>query len=835
MRRALSGLKVVELADCVSGSYCGKLFADLGGDVVKVESPLGDEMRHRADAPRDCDGLFRSGAFVHLNTNKRSTVLDADSAQGRQMLTALVDRADLVIEATGRASLAPWGLTWDALHDRAPGVSVVKISGFGATGPYADYAWDDIVVQAMSGSLLLQGHPEQDPLRLPGHLALYFVGHMAALGALSALMLAAEVCHGSFVDCSAMEALATLPARQAPFLAYQYRGGEPLDSELASAGATTLIPTGVFPSGDGYMAMMSTPQQLEEMLEVLDDAAAKAAFEHPDAFQRQETKEALDVAVYTWLLSRTRAEATAAAQSAGWPLAGVNLPHEVLEADHLHQRNFWVHADDPAAGPIDLPGPWCRFGEGGWVLRRRAPGLGEHDRELAAELDGAAINSTTPRSSVPAAPSRPPLEGVRVVDMTTVWAGPYATMLLADLGAEVIRVENHFVLPPTTQGYHPRPVITNLGFLGSLYGPPADGQPDRPWNRHAMNNSLARNKLSVTIDTRRPEGRELLMRLAEKSDVFIDNFKANGLQRIGIDVSELQRRNPALIIVRLPPTGLTGDWSGYTGFGAQFDGLTGLLSMCGPRDSDLTTSPATTYMDGASGPAGAFAVLAALRYRAATGRGQFVELPQSENVINHLGDMFVDIQLGVEPTRRGNRDRWRAPQGLYRCQGPNRWIAISVGDHDQWQSLCTAVRRPDLGADPRFADAASRRANHDELDEIIAAWTGSRQVLDAFHTLQAAGVPAGPLLDDEMMDCDPHLRERDWFQPLSSGDVGTHRHPGLAFRGVPQVWRRGSPTLGEDNEYVYKTILGVPDEDFESYSRENILATDYLTPDGVPY
>jgi crotonobetainyl-CoA:carnitine CoA-transferase CaiB-like acyl-CoA transferase len=408
-------------------------------------------------------------------------------------------------------------------------------------------------------------------------------------------------------------------------------------------------------------------------------------------------------------------------------------------------------------------------------------------------------------------------------------------MLLADLGAEVIRVENPFVLPPTTKGYHPRPVITNLGFLGSMYGPAAAGRPDRPWNRHAMNNSLARNKLSVTIDTRRAEGRELLMRLVEVSDVFMDNFKASGLSHIGIDVSELQARNPALIIVRLPPTGLTGDWSGYTGFGAQFDGLTGLLSICGHRDSDLTTSPATTYMDGASGPAGAFATLAALRYRSATGRGQFVELAQSENVINHLGDMFVDCQLGVAPRRRGNRDRWRAPQGLYPCAGQNRWIAISVGDDEAWRSLARVIGHPELGTDRRFAAAAARRANHDHLDQVIAAWTSKQPLLDVFHTLQHEGVPAGPLLDDQLLQDDPQLQARGWQRPLVSDDVGTHLHPGLAFVGIPQVWRRGSPTLGQDNEYVYKDLLGASDEEFDRYRQDNMLATDYLAPDGTPY
>jgi crotonobetainyl-CoA:carnitine CoA-transferase CaiB-like acyl-CoA transferase len=659
---------------------------------------------------------------------------------------------------------------------------------------------------------------------------------MAALGGLAAVVGAGERRAGSFVDCSAVEALGTLPARQATHLAYQYRRGGPLGAEYAASGTGSLIPGGIFPCADGYMALMSTPQQLNEMLTVLDDDAAKAAFARPDAFSRPESKEALDVAVYTWLLERTRAEATAEAQRAGWPLAGINSAQEVLDADHLHQRGFWIHTDDPVAGPVDLPGPWCRFGEGGWALRRLAPRLGQHDLEVD-DTCAAAEPEQTPAlgPTTNPAPGGPPLEGIRVLDMTAVWAGPYATMLLADLGAEVIRVENPFVLPPTTKGYAPRPVLTDPGFLGSLYGPIAPGQPDRPWNRHSMNNSLARNKLSVTIDTRRPEGRALVMRLAEVSDVFIDNFKANGLAHIGIDVSELQARIPALVIVRLPPTGLTGDWSGYTGFGAQFDALTGLLSICGHRDSDLTTSPATTYMDGASGPAGAFATIAALKYRSMTGRGQLVELSQSENVINHLGDIFVDCELGIEPRRQGNRDRWRAPQGLYRCAGTNSWLAISVGTDTEWHGLAQAIGHAELAHDPRFAAAAGRIDGHDELDRLIEGWTLGQSLMEAFHALQQAGVPAGPLLDDASYSSDPQLTARSWLRPLDSPDVGTHLHPGLAFRGVPQVWRRGSPILGQDNEYVYKEVLGVTSDEFERYRDDRILATEYLKADGTPY
>jgi crotonobetainyl-CoA:carnitine CoA-transferase CaiB-like acyl-CoA transferase len=833
MQRVLGGVRVVEMAEGVAGSYCAKLFGDLGADVVKVEGPGGDPIRGASEGSRSSVG----GAFLHLNTNKRSVVIDPDAPGATDRVWRLLESADLVVEVSGAGDLATYGLSWGHVHERLPALVVVSISGFGATGPYAAYKWSDLTVQAMSGALLLQHSDQQDPVKLPARVALYFVGSMAAVGGLGALLWARSSGDGRFVDCAAVEALASVPARATILLAFQYRGGEDGPGFTSSSGET-LIPTGVFPCADGYMAMMSTPQQLGEMLQVLDSDELRAAFAMPDAFQRGDTKEAIDAALYPWLLSHTRAEATAEAQAVGWPLAGVNLPEEVLGADHLHQRNFWVHMDHPVAGSVDLPGPGTRYAEGGWAVRRIAPARGQADAEP--------FEAATP-SSAPAAGdggvragdvlTRPrgfPLEGIRVLDMTTVWAGPYATMLLADLGAEVIRVENPFVLPPTTKGYQARPAFTdNLGYLGSGYGPTAPGRPDRPWNRHSLNNSISRNKLSCTIDTRRPEGRQLLMRLVEQCDVFVENFKASGLNRMGISVSEMQSRHPGLVVVRMPPAGTTGDWSSYAGFGAQFDGLTGFLSLCGHRGSDLTTSPATTYMDAASGPAGALAAMAGLRYRAATGRGQLIEMTQSENVINHLGDVYVDYQLGVTPPRLGNRDPERAPQGLYRC-GDGKWLAVSVGDDQEWARLAALISGPDPLDDPRYRHVAGRQAHHDDLDALLSSWAAARHAVDAFHELQRHSVPAAPLLDDRMFCDDPHVKARGWLQPLTTTDVGTHLHAGLPYRGVPLVWRRGSPGLGEDNDYVFTKILGVSDEELDHYRKARIVAEDYLSPEGMP-
>jgi crotonobetainyl-CoA:carnitine CoA-transferase CaiB-like acyl-CoA transferase len=818
VRQLLSGIRVVELSDEPAGAYCGKVLADLGAEVEKVEPPAGGELRSRA------------GAWLHLNTNKHSVVIEPGGA-GRAEVSGLLAGADLVVESPGRGDLDGFGLRRDQVRRDHPALVIASVSGFGVEGPYAGYRWSDLVAQTSAWLTLPQVSSPQVPLKLPATVAMCLLGHTMALGALAGVRRARMTGVGAHVDCAASEALASGPFRIGRFLGWEYRGRRPEVERPATT--DTLIPLGIFPCADGYVSLMSTPQQLAEMLVVLDDEALTEAFRLPDAYVRPETKEILDAALYPWLFSHRRVELTAAAQAAGWPFAHVNSLAEVLEVDHLHQRGFWVEADGPS-GPLLLAGPPYRHAEGGWRAHWPGPRPGGPDRPREPR---AARRPATHEPAVGDRPaSTPPLAGIRVIDLTTVWSGPYLTLLLADLGAEVIRIENPSVFPPTTKGYEPRPDPTRmqLGSLLSMYAPPAPGRPDRPYNRHAMNNSLARNKLSCTLDPRRPEARELLMRLVEKSDVFVENLKPATLHRLGIHESELLDRNPRLIVLRAPPAGLTGDWASYTGFGAQFDGLSGLISLCGHHDKELVETPSTTYMDLATGPAGAFAVLAALHYREATGRGQVIELAQLENIVAQLGDVLVETQLGEEPQRLGNRDPRQAPQGVYRCRGEERWLALTVTDDRAWRGLTAVLERPDLAADPRLAATDGRYEHHGELDDAIGRWAADQDVMVAFHALQRAGVAAAPLYDEELLCADPNVAARGWVRPLTTTDVGTHLHLGHAVRGLPQRWDRGSPSLGEDNEYVYRTIIGVDEEEYRRLQERKVVVEDYLDAGGEP-
>ena len=320
------------------------------------------------------------------------------------------------MEAPGLGALADWDIDARELLAEYPRLCIASLSGFGATGPYAGYAWSDLVVQAFTGALLAD---PLGPVKLPTVVGECAIGHTAAMGALAAVLRARATGAGAFVDCAATEALATNPTKMSLHLGWEYRDRE-FSAQVMPERSATVLPLGVLPCADGNVAMMMTPQQLGEMLEVLDNDELRAFFARPDAFVRPEAREILDGVLYPWLLERTRQEVTDAAQAAGWPVTPVNLPGEMLTADHLHQRGFWIHAVDPENGPFLLAGAPYRLTEGGWKLRRVAPRLGQSDSPT-----GSAGGRQAPAPPAAARqPDVPPLTGVRVLDLTVVGRGP---------------------------------------------------------------------------------------------------------------------------------------------------------------------------------------------------------------------------------------------------------------------------------------------------------------------------------------------------------------------------------------------------------------------------
>jgi len=419
-----------------------------------------------------------------------------------------------------------------------------------------------------------------------------------------------------------------------------------------------------------------------------------------------------------------------------------------------------------------------------------------------------------------------PLQGVRVVDLTVVWSGPGATMLLGDLGAEVIRVE---AINRSSRGVSARvPGQPVVGREYAGYGF-ADRDPgDRPYDRSPIFNWHARNKLSVSMPLDVPEGRAAFLRLIERSDVLIENNTKDVLPKLRLDFDTLSRVNPRLIVARMPALGLTGPMSHYRGYGPNFNSLVGIQAMDGYADGDLMKAGENYHMDEATPADAAFAVMAALWDREKTGRGQLIEFAQAENVIQDIGEQVIGYQMNHRiPQPIGNADPVIF-QDVFPTRDPNAWVAISIRDDDDWRALEAVVGRQDwleLGG-----TVVLRMKNADEIKQRLAEFTADKNIDEIVSWFQRTHIPAGEVMSELRVLKDPHLADRKWFQVRSHPRVGTHAYPGHPWRadGIELVWGRPVPAFGEDNEYVYKQLLGYTESEYQQLLASGLVSDKQL-------
>jgi crotonobetainyl-CoA:carnitine CoA-transferase CaiB-like acyl-CoA transferase len=425
-----------------------------------------------------------------------------------------------------------------------------------------------------------------------------------------------------------------------------------------------------------------------------------------------------------------------------------------------------------------------------------------------------------------------PLTGIRVLDFTVVWAGPYATMMLADYGAEVIRVESLQHFPSTTRGLLPRPPEAMLASASHLLGGYPDWNPGaRPWNRHPMFNAHARNKLSMTVDLTRPEGYDIVRRLISMSDVIIENNSVEVMAKLGLDYETVRGYQEDIIYVAMPSFGRTGPYRAYQGFGSNVEALCGFTAVRGYADTALSSSTPVFYMDGVSGAGGAFAVLCALHYRRRTGQGQCIDFSQAENMMPHLGEYFMEAAMhGRDVPPMGNRHAAMAPHNCYPCQGEDRWLVLAVSTDEAWHALGNALGRPAWALQEKFTTLEGRLQHQDELDRHLAAWTSTQEARTAMECLQAHGVAAGMIFSEPEAYDDPHLNARGFFATMTHDDCGTHRYPGMQWKmsTTPGRIRHAACRLGEHNDYVYRDLLGLSEGELKRLRQAGHIGDTYV-------
>lgn len=405
--------------------------------------------------------------------------------------------------------------------------------------------------------------------------------------------------------------------------------------------------------------------------------------------------------------------------------------------------------------------------------------------------------------------ARLPLHGIRILDFTMVWAGPSATRLLADMGAEVIKVES-------ARSWD---MLRSLHFLS--------GPPDRWWNKAAYFNHNNRNKYACTIDLQTERGRALALRLVAISDVVFENYRADVLSKLRLDYDDLRAVRPDIILVSMPSHGKTGPEAHHVAYGTNVEQLAGLASVTGYPGMGPHKS-AIAYGDPNAGAIAAAGALAALHHRERTGEGQHVEVAQWEALVGNIGEFVLGYQMDGDPGEGiGNRHVSRV-QGVYACAGEDEWVAVSVGTDAEFAALCHAIGREDLVRDERFADVVSRRRNHDEFDAVVAAWTCGRSQRDAADALQAAGVAAAPVLRIPALLRDENLRARGFWEEHAHTDAGTWDMEGPVWRmsETPAHVRLPAPMLGEHNAWVFGDLLGLGEDEIAELEAAGVISTE---------
>jgi crotonobetainyl-CoA:carnitine CoA-transferase CaiB-like acyl-CoA transferase len=665
------------------------------------------------------------------------------------------------------------GRPLEALREAAPDLTVVSISPLGREGPFAGWAVSELIVQALVGYLSLNGRADRPPLRAPGHILAYACGVNAFVAALASLVGRLDGGRGQDVAVSELETIAAI----LPFLRVELTGVDPRREGGPGTGVR------VFRCLDGYVSFMPpTPAQRPAYGAVLGIADEEWPITD-DSASRLERRDQLLAT-----LSGRTADKTVEAVFLGFLERGIVCgriasPRDLLTDDHLAARRFFQRLDHPTFGALAMPGAPAHLSRTPPVHPTPAP---------KAPVSAAALGWSGPGmlAAGEGAPRRP-LARVRVLDATQAWIGPFAAMLLADLGAEVIKVESH-KRPDVWRQWSANPIP-----LTHVRAEEVNASPNY--------NSVNRNKRGLTLDLKQEAGKALFRRLAERADILMENYTPRVMDRFGLGHEVLRELNPRLVTSSFCGFGKTGPLADYKANGASIEGIAG-WDYLHRHPGDPPVVMGFYQADAISGLQMAAVTLVALIHQRRTGEGQAIDGSMMEAAAGYIGEMLLAAQVGDEPGPIGNRDPDQAPSGVYPCAGEDCWLALSVPDDAAWARLASIV--PGLD-DPVLATAEERTKRHDDIDAAIGAWTSSMSAEAAGERLQGAGVPAAPVRSlSEALACH-HLGH--WFRPNSHADTGAHRYNGFAWRfeGVETPRDLPPPRLGEHSRAILEGELGL--------------------------
>ena len=772
-----AGLRVLELGSLASASWCARLFADFGADVLKLEPDGGDPLRHAAPL-FDNDGAKESAAFAFLNFGKRI------ARENEADLAALLADCDVLVlgDCDAPASLPA-----------NTSLIVIDASWFGTSGPYKNHVATDATVRALAGLVQLVGPTDGAPLQAPDFQAGYVAGLWAFISACAGLMARARD-GGRRFDASVYEACLTLTEYQVAEAAIR---NEPQQRAGIGRFAPT-YPLGVYRASDGWIgATMVTPAQWRGFCEML--GLPELAVPHfTTGLERLPHADELEAQFAPRLAEKPAAH---------WFAEGLKRRLPIVVVPRI---------DDLTSSPEFLArGAIASIQDGDKILRAPASPLRLVGTPPATEArlvrEGADAPAWKPREQAPhfATPAAPkgalPLAGFRIVDFTMGWAGPLCARTLADLGADVIKIEG-CSYPDWWRGVDRRPNVLRE----KLY---------EKTGRYAVMN---RNKRGIAIDLTRPEGVRLAKALVARADAVVENYSVEVLPKLGLAPAEFRATNPKLVTLSMSAFGASSPWRDCRAYGSTLEQGSGLPHLLG-RIGDPPVMGHPAYGDPVGGLAGMAALMAALLHARRTGEGQHIDLSQIECMMQMVGPWALAHSAdGTTAQRSAGRHPDHAPSGVYPCGGDDAWISIAVTNDDAWMRLTGLIARSDLA---RLAERGARQAAAHEIDVALSDWTRARAPDEAMGALQAAGVAAGVVRRPLDLLADPQLVARDFWLWTERAYIGRHAQPAAAVRdaAAPYPVRWPSPTLGEYNRVVLGELLGLPDAEIDELARAGVI------------
>lgn len=798
MTSPLSGYTVIDLSTGIAGAYCTKLLADGGADVVKVEPPEGDPLRgwsaSGATIEPGCDGAL----FSFLSCSKQSVVIDPDEGTDTALVESLLASADAVVWSRGSRVVELDSLSPDRIHERHPHLVITSITAFGLDGPWHDRPATEFTLQAWSGGAIGIGRGSQDraPVHVGGQVGDWLAGAYASAMTLAFRARALDDGKGELIDLSMLEAQ-ILGLTYYPVTYYEMLG------RPWRTGRKPTVP-GVAQAADGLVALgCGTAQQWHDLC---------AMSGHDDWIDEETTLTITEQAnlhaeeLYDWLRGQRVDDVRDLASAFRIPNSPVGNGENVTAMDHYRERNAFT--ENPRDGFVQPSHPYRLSGV---ELRspEPAPRLGEH---TAAHRARPARARTVPQTR--ADRDRLPFSGLRVLDMTTFWAGPSCTHAMALLGADVIHLESAA-----------RPDGTRL-----IAGIPASE--DQWWERSPIFSALNTNKLGLTLDFQTERGRDLLRRLIPTCDVIVENFTPRVIDQLGLDFAAVRELRDDIIMVRMPGFGLDGPWRDNPAFAYIIEDASGLSWLTGYPDRN----PYEPYSIGDPN-AGVHALNAtqlALEHRRRTGEGVLVEAAMVDAALNVAAEQVIEHSAyGTLLQRAGNRGPAAAPQNLYQVAGTDEfgrddcWVAVAVNTDEQWVALRDAIGRPDWAMDPELDGVAGRRSRHDDIDERLGAWCRARSADRVVELLWSAGVPVAKVMQPHRQTELDQLAHRGFFESLDHPINPSASHSTLPVRlsnGPSRFHRIPAPLLGQHNTELLRE-LGVTDGEIDALLEDGVIGT----------